>query len=90
VPDNSTGSERRRGASQRRAAFGFNAKSREAHRWAKKYAGERITKINAETKLAVRKMIADSIREGVPPRESAKLIRDAVGLNRPQGIALRR
>ena len=90
VPANSTGSERRRGASKRRAAFGFNAKSREAHRWAKKYAGERITKLNDETKINIRKMIADSIRDGVPPRESAKLIRDAVGLNRPQGIALRR
>ena len=90
MPDNSTGSERRRGASKRQAAFGFNGKSREAQRWAKKYAGERITNLNAETKIAVRKMIADSIREGVPPRESAKLIREMVGLNRPQGIALRR
>ena len=90
MPDNSTGSKRRRTASQRTAGFGFNAKSREAQRWAKAYAGDHITKINDETKINVRRMITESIRDGVPPRDSATLIREAVGLNRPQGIALRR
>ena len=90
MPDNSTGSKRRRTASQRTAGFGFNAKSREAQRWAKAYAGDRITNLNRETKINVRRMITESIRDGVPPRDSATLIREAVGLNRPQGIALRR
>jgi len=91
VPDNSTGSrKRRRGASKRRVGFGFNAKSREAQRWAKEFVGERITTINTETKLAVRKIVVDSIREGIPPRDAAKQIREMVGLNRPQGLALRR
>ena len=91
MPDNSTGSrKRKRGASKRRVGFGFNAKSREAQRWAKEFVGERITTINTETKLAVRKIVVDSIREGIPPRDAAKQIREMVGLNRPQGLALRR
>jgi predicted ABC-type ATPase len=83
VPDNSSGS-------RKPVDFQFNAKSRDAQRWSKRYAGERITNLNTETKLAVRKIVTDSIRDGVPPRDAAKQIREMVGLNRPQGIALRR
>ena len=83
MPDNSSGS-------RKPVDFQFNAKSRDAQRWAKRYAGTRITNLNTETKLAVRKIVTDSIRDGVPPRDAAKQIREMVGLNRPQGIALRR
>ena len=83
MPDNSSGS-------RRPVDYQFNAKSRDAKRWAKRYAGKRITNLNKETKLAVRKVVTDSIRDGVPPRDAAKQIREMVGLNRPQGLALRR
>ena len=83
MPDNSSGS-------RRPVDYQFNAKSRDAQRWAKRYAGKRITNLNTETKRAVRKVVTDSIRDGVPPRDAAKQIREMVGLNRPQGIALRR
>ena len=83
MPSNSTGSKRKTG-------FGFNAKNREAQRWANEYAGDRITNLNEETKLAIRDLIEASIREGVAPKDAAEIIKRMVGLNRPQGIALRR
>ena len=65
MPDNSSGS-------RRPVDYQFNAKSRDAQRWAKRFAGRRITNLNTETKLAVRKIVTDSIRDGVPPRDAAK------------------
>jgi len=84
VPESSTDSPKSK------VRFGFNAKSREAEAVASQYAAEQVTRINKETKIALKRVISDSIRDGVPPRASAKLIREMVGLNRPQGIALRR
>lgn len=68
-------------------SFGFNAKSRKAQAWAKKFAGDRIRKVDAETKLAVRQIVVDSIHKGIPPKDAAKQIRSVVGMNRPQAKA---
>jgi len=57
---------------------------------AKRYAAEQVTRINKETRASLKRAISESIRDGIPPREAAKQIRETVGLNRPQGIALRR
>jgi hypothetical protein len=65
-------------------AFSFDAKNREAQRIARDYTAVQITLIGNETKKAVRLIIAWSIREGIAPRDAAKLIKEAVGLNRPQ------
>jgi hypothetical protein len=64
--------------------FAFNAKNREAQRIARDYTAAQITLIGDETKKAVRLIIQRSIREGIAPRDAAKLIKEAVGLNRPQ------
>jgi hypothetical protein len=84
VPESSTDSPKSR------AGFGFNAKSREAQAVAKRYAAEQVSRINKETKIALKKMISESIRDGIPPREAAKQIREMVGVNRPQALALKR
>lgn len=68
--------------------FSFDAKNREAQKIAREYSAAQITLIDTETKLAIRQIIARSIRDGIPPREAARLIRDLVGLNRPQAIQL--
>jgi hypothetical protein len=65
-------------------AFAFNAKNREAQRIAREYTAAQITLIGDETKKAIRLIIQRSIREGIAPRDAAKLIKEAVGLNRPQ------
>lgn len=68
--------------------FSFDAKNREAQKIAREYSAAQITLIDTETKLAIRQIIARSIRDGIPPRDAARLIRDLVGLNRPQAIQL--
>lgn len=68
--------------------FAFNAKNREAQRIARDYGAAQIDLIDTETKKAVRTIIQWSIREGIAPRDAAKLIKEAVGLNRPQILAL--
>ena len=68
--------------------FAFNAKNREAQRIARDYGAAQIDLIDKETKQAVRTIIQWSIREGIAPRDAAKLIKKSVGLNRPQILAL--
>ena len=68
--------------------FAFNAKNREAQRIARDYGAAQIDLIDTETKQAVRTIIQWSIREGIAPRDAAKLIKKSVGLNRPQILAL--
>ena len=64
--------------------FKFNAKNREAQRIARDYTAAQIDLVDNETKKAVRTIIQWSIREGIAPRDAAKLIKKSVGLNRPQ------
>jgi hypothetical protein len=64
--------------------FAFNAKNRESQRIAREYAAQQVQNINKETTLAIRQTISRSIRDQKPPREAAKLIKEVVGLNRPQ------
>ena len=68
--------------------FKFNAKNRESQRIARDYTAAQIDLIDTETKQAVRTIIQWSIREGIAPRDAAKLIKKSVGLNRPQILAL--
>ena len=74
--------------SEQPLGFAFNAKNREAQRIARDYTAAQITLIGDETKKAIRLIIRRSIREGIAPRDAAKLIKEAVGLNRPQMVAL--
>lgn len=70
--------------SDKPVAFAFNAKNREAQRIARDYTAAQIDLVDNETKKAVRTIIQWSIREGIAPRDAAKLIKKSVGLNRPQ------
>lgn len=70
--------------------FGFDAKNKQAEKFAAKYAAKRVTAINTETKIAIRNFIRDMIRDQIPPREAAKQIKNMVGLNRPQAAALKK
>ena len=73
--------------SDKSLAFSFDAENREAQKVARKYSAAQITLIGDETKLAIRRIITRSIREGIPPRDAAKLIRNVVGMTRPQANA---
>lgn len=49
-----------------------------------------IREVSAETKMAVRRIIFQSVRDGVAPRDAAKLIRQTLGLTTRQALAVDR
>lgn len=57
---------------------------------ARTMAGNLIRDVSAETKAAVRQIIYEAVRDGVAPREAAKLIRATIGLTRGQAGAVSR
>ena len=64
--------------------FSFEGKNALAQRAAGLNAAKRVTAVNRETERAIRKLIVQSIAEGIPPYDAARLIRSMVGMNRPQ------
>lgn len=47
-----------------------------------------IREVSAETKMAVRRIIFNSVRDGIAPRDAAKLIRQILGLTTRQALAV--
>ena len=66
----------------------FNTTNPKSLEFIGKYTGDMITQITEETKLGVRAVIDRSFRQGAPPRESAKYIKNLVGLTEKQSIAV--
>ena len=66
----------------------FKATNPKALAAAERQAAQLLTSVNVETKQTVRDLIARAYREQVSPRDTAKLIRDVVGLNDRQANAL--
>jgi len=62
----------------------FDRTNPEAVKWARTRAAQLVTEVTAETQKAIRHIIARAFREGIAPRESARLIRDVVGLRTDQ------
>lgn len=66
----------------------FNVANPRAATWAATQAGKLITEVSQTTRQGVREVIARAFSDGLPPRESAKLIRNLVGLTEQQGQAV--
>lgn len=62
----------------------FNLVNGSATQWAQDHSARLVTGVSQNTKKGIRTVIARSIREGIPPRETAKLLVPIVGLNRQQ------
>lgn len=58
----------------------FDATNPLAERWAREHASLLIASVTNETRDAVRLIIARAFREGIPPRQAARLIRPLIGL----------
>lgn len=58
----------------------FTRVNPESVRWARERSARLVVEVNARTREGIREAVAMSIREGLPPRRSAKIIRDMVGL----------
>ena len=67
--------------------FSFNGQNTQAQRAAERGAAKQIRSISRETRSAIRNVITMSIREGITPAETARLVRDMIGMNRRQARA---
>lgn len=56
---------------------------------AQNQAARLVTQVNAQTRVAVRETIAAAFSESIPPRESARLLMDVVGLDSRRAAAVR-
>ena len=68
--------------------LGFKTTNPKALTAAERQAAELLTAVNIETKQTVRNLIARAYREMLTARDTAKMIRDVVGLNDRQATAL--
>ena len=59
----------------------FDATNPLAVRWARDNAARLVTEVTESTRLAVRELIERAFVEQRPPRETARLVRDVVGLH---------
>lgn len=66
----------------------FDSANPRAADWAADRSSALITEIGPQTVAAVRELIAQGIRDGVPPRKLAQQIREAVGLRLDQEKAV--
>lgn len=62
-------------------AFGFGGKNVAAQKAAKAHAAKMVKNVSAETKRAIRAIVASSVRGDVSPVEAAKRIRGVIGLD---------
>lgn len=77
-------------AQQLNVALRFDVTSPQVLRAARELTAFLIRDVTQETKAAVRRIIHDSIRDGIAPRESARLIRQIIGLTSRQATAVGR
>lgn len=62
----------------------LTGKNEEAQREAARIAGDLITGISEEIKLAIRAVIVKAIADGLPPAAAARLVRTMIGMNAAQ------
>lgn len=71
-------------------AVAFDRSNPEAIRWAAEQSSLLIRGLTEETREAVREILARAIRDGIPPRQSARLIQQTIGLSTQQALAVER
>jgi hypothetical protein len=75
-------------ASQTGIAISFNLTNPRAVQWARTQSSRLITEVGQSVKESVRQVIASGFTEGIAPRESARVIRELVGLTDRQSMAV--
>lgn len=66
----------------------FDVHNPEAVAWAEKHAAELVAEVSEESRRAIRRIVARAFTDKMPPRQSAKLIRNVVGLTEVQADAV--
>jgi SPP1 gp7 family putative phage head morphogenesis protein len=62
-------------------SFRFDRTNPSAVAWVERHAAELVTEVTDQTRIAIRKVITRAFVEGIPPRQSAELLRKVVGLH---------
>jgi SPP1 gp7 family putative phage head morphogenesis protein len=62
-------------------SFRFDRTNTSSVAWVERHAAELVTEVTDETRKAIRKIITRAFVEGLPPRQSAELLRRVVGLH---------
>jgi Phage Mu protein F like protein len=66
----------------------FDVTNPEAVRWAQQESASLVTRVTAETRVALRAIVMRSVREGIAPVPAARLIQNTVGLTARQEVAV--
>lgn len=69
-------------------SFRFDSAAEEAVAAAEKMAAKKIVEISKATEANIRNLIAEAIREGIPPYDAARTIVPLIGLTAAQGQAV--
>lgn len=64
--------------------FGFKARNETAIAAAENNAARMVKNVSDETRRAIRGIVVRSIRDGIPPRDAAKMIRGSIGMDSRQ------
>lgn len=67
--------------------FRFDGTNPAAQRVAQRQAARMVTNVSAETRAAIRVLVTESIREGIPVYDLARAVKTMIGLTRPQARA---
>jgi hypothetical protein len=68
----------------------FDASAPEAAAWAEQNAARLVTDITNDTRAAIRGLVTEGFDNGVPPRQTAQLIRSTIGLTERDARAVMR
>lgn len=71
-----------------RVTFSFDSAAPDAVAAAEKMAARMVTEITKETEANIRNLIAQALREGIPPYDAARAIVPMIGLTSSQGQAV--
>lgn len=80
--------EREMGQRAAEVALSFSVISPQVLRAAETLTALLIREVSAETRRAVQRIIFNSIRDGVAPRDAAKLVRNVIGLTERQALSV--
>jgi hypothetical protein len=66
------------------------AESTRVEAWMNLHIAELVTGIGEETRAAIREMILTGLKDNLPPRELARIVRNAIGMTQRQALAAER
>lgn len=80
--------EREMGQKAAELALSFSVTSPQVLRAAETLTAALVREVSTETRRAVQRIIFNAIREGIAPRDAAKLVRNVIGLTERQALAV--